>query len=168
MILDAASALGRENGKWDSVYLDSNKLIFSKNNAQVTISKTDLDQIESDSELLALKSAKLEKRAEINSKRETDANKNVTLNSVEYDNNESSRFAVLAAIVNGQIIGNGFTIDWIAVDDSKNTLTLSDLIQLGQSMIARKEAAIYNANTHKITVKSLKDLKQVKDYDFSD
>ena len=116
----------------------------------------------------ALEMAVISKRAEINSKREADANKNVTLNSVEYDNNESSRFAVLAAIVNGQIIGNGFTIDWIAVDDSKNTLTLSDLIQLGQSMSAKKEAAIYNANTHKITVKSLKDLKQVKDYDFSD
>ena len=131
------------------------------------LSKTNNEIINYNDTAEALEMAISSKRAEINVKRLEAMDSKVIFNTVEYDNNSSSRFAALGAIVNGQIIGDGFSIDWIAKDDSKNTLNLSELISLGQKMSARKEAAVYNANTHKVAVTQLTTVDEVSNYDFS-
>ena len=119
-----------------------------------------------------LRSSKNKMRERINATRDESAAAPVSFNGKFYDATVASRGNLDGAIMNGQVFEKKygpapFSLDWIATDDTKIALTLSQLEDLGLTMAAQVGAMYRNANEHKVAVEALTTEDAVLAYDFS-
>lgn len=101
---------------------------------------------------------------EINDKKHSLSVANIITAKGEFQADEKSQINILATYARASRIGAGFTINWIDHENNIVLLSQSDVFDLGDSLMDREAAAIYNANTQKAEVNALTDYSDIIAY----